>query len=69
MDKDWEKAFSTSEQFLAEIISGMLMENDIPSVILNQKDSAYGMFGEHQLYVPREKLVTARYLIEKNQGS
>ncbi len=51
MEKGWIKVFSTSDQYLVSIAKDLLENSGIESVILNQKDSSYVMWGEAELYV------------------
>ena len=50
--QDWFKLYSTKNYLEANIIKGMLEENNIKAVILNRQDSSYLAFGEIELYVP-----------------
>ncbi|MCD4790305.1 MAG: DUF2007 domain-containing protein [Bacteroidales bacterium] len=62
MDKNWVKIFSTSENYKAEILKGLLLENNIEAVIINKKDSAY-LFGELELYVRMDNVLKAKRII------
>ena len=42
MNKDWIKIYSTGVAYKAEILKGLLTENNIDAVIINKKDSSYG---------------------------
>ncbi|TVR78024.1 MAG: hypothetical protein EA412_09435 [Chitinophagaceae bacterium] len=66
MHKDWIKIMSISNQFKAEIIKGMLEENNIKVVLINKKDSAYG-FGEVEIYVNEGHVLKALNLIKTNE--
>jgi hypothetical protein len=50
--KDWFKLYTTRNYAEANIIKGMLEENNIQTVILNKQDSSYLVFGDIELYVP-----------------
>ena len=50
--KDWFKLYSTKNYAEANIIKGMLEENNIRAVILNKLDSSYLAFGDIEVYVP-----------------
>ncbi len=63
MDNDWVKIYESSKQYEAEIISGMLEENEIECIIMNKQDSVY-LFGEIELYVKREEILRAKTLIQ-----
>ena len=64
MDENWTLIYSSSQIYKAEIIRGFLEENDILSVIINKKDSAY-LFGEAELYVKVDDAFRAKQLILK----
>jgi len=61
----WEKIFSTRVFAEASIIEGLLADNDVPVQLLNKQDSSYPMFGDIQLYVPRDMVAFARVLIDQ----
>ncbi len=48
--------------YKAELLKGLLTENEINAVIINKKDSAY-LFGEVELYVTTNDAVKAKHLI------
>ena len=50
--KDWFKLYTTKNYAEANILKGMLEENNIRAVILNKLDSSYLAFGDIELYVP-----------------
>ena len=62
MDKNWVKIFSTSAHYKAELLKGLLLENDIEAIIFNKQDSAY-LFGELELYVHMDNAIKAQRLI------
>ena len=64
MEGGWVKIYSSTEPYKIDMIKGLLFENNIHSVEINKKDSSY-LFGEVDLCVRRESVVTAKYLIEK----
>ncbi|MEZ4902502.1 MAG: DUF2007 domain-containing protein [Spirosomataceae bacterium] len=49
--KNWEKVFETTFQHQAEITRDYLEQQEIPTVVINKKDSSYH-FGRFELYVP-----------------
>jgi len=63
-NKDWIKVYSSTFSHLAEIAKGILEANDIKSVILNKKDSAY-TFGEVELYALAEQADEALDILKK----
>lgn len=50
--EDWFKLYSTKNYLEANMIKGLLEENNIKTIILNMQDSSYLVFGEIELYVP-----------------
>ena len=66
MEKDWELLYSTNIIHEAEIIKNLLEHNDIDSIILNKKDSFYVSIGEVELYVKRDDLIKAKFVLEQN---
>ena len=62
MDKDWVNIYTTTVIYKAELLKGLLEENEINAVIINKKDSAY-LFGDVELYVASNDAVKAKHLI------
>ena len=48
----WFKLYTTKNFAEANIVKGMLEENNITAIILNKLDSSYLAFGDIELYVP-----------------
>lgn len=65
MGKNWTKIFSTGKAYRAEILKGLLEENNIEAIILNKQDSAY-LFGELELYVDATDIVQAKHIIDQH---
>lgn len=57
--------FSSSDQLKVEIVAGMLTANDINVLKMNKQDSAHVHIGDLALYVHRDQLVRAKYLISE----
>lgn len=68
MEKDWVTVFATESPFEAELVNGMLKENGIESVIINQRDSAYGVFGKAYVYVYKDFAERALQLIQNTEN-
>jgi hypothetical protein len=51
MEKGWKEVFLTSLEYQAEMAKSILEENGIKVVVMDQKDTAYQMFGEYIIYV------------------
>lgn len=64
MEKDWISVCTIESPFKAELIRGMLQENNIESVIINQRDSSYGgVFGDISVYVHKDQAEAANALL------
>ncbi len=63
MEKDWSVVYKANNNYQAKLIKGMLEENNIESVIINQKDSGFMSFGNTLLYVHNDNYEKARKLI------
>jgi len=66
MEKDWIKIRTYTNAIEAEIVKQMLVESNIPAVVLNKQDSSYH-FGKLELYVNAENENAALELIDENQ--
>ncbi len=66
--KNWVKVFEDDQLVRAEIVKGVLIQNEIPAVVLNKKESAYQVFGTYEVHVNRENVLSASNLI-KNEIS
>jgi uncharacterized protein len=62
-DVPWEKVYSTSRQYEAEIIAGKLEDAGIKAVIVNKQDSSYRAFGEVEIHVPRTFVSRAKEIL------
>lgn len=62
--ENWIKVFEDGMQIRAEIVKGILVENEIHAVVLNKKDTAYQMFGNYQVLVKRDDAIQATKLIQ-----
>lgn len=65
MEKSWIKIFSSNDNIEVEIIKHVLHSNNIKSVIMNNKDSSYLMFGTVDLYVNKEDYDSAMKIINE----
>lgn len=66
MEKDWIDIYTTESPFKAELIRGMLEQNGIQSVIINRKDSPYGIFGDISVYVHNTQAEAAATLLKES---
>ena len=70
MEKDWVKFFSSDRPFEAEIVKGMLLENDIEAVLLNRQSSSYNITlpGQVELYVHESQEKIAKDLVHNHNN-
>ena len=66
MDGNWVLIYSTSQFYKAEIIKGMLEEQEIAAVVVNKQDSAY-FFGEVEVFVPADCAIKAKRLVNEQK--
>lgn len=62
MEEKWTIIFSSADAFQVEMLKGLLADNNIESVVINKKDSAY-LFGEVELHVRVEDAFIANQII------
>jgi hypothetical protein len=61
----WQLLLKTKSFVEANIVKGMLEENNIPVQLLNKQDSSYLIFGEIEIYVPLHLKELAEGLLHK----
>ena len=64
MEKGWEKIFTTSQPYQAEVARQVLEEGGIEAVVINKRDSSYLAFGEAEVYVKQDDVIRAKKLIK-----
>ena len=64
--ENWIKVFEDGMQVRAEIVKGILIENEIQAVVLNKKETIYQIFGTYEVLVKREDAMNATKLIQKS---
>lgn len=62
--QNWIKVFEDGKQIRAEIVKGVLGENEIQAVVLNKKETVYQIFGTYEVHVKREDVMKATKLIQ-----
>jgi len=62
----WTKVYTTRNYTEANIIKGMLEENNIPVTVMNKLDSSYLSFGEIEIYAAKQFAALATSLINKS---
>ncbi|MFY8005228.1 MAG: putative signal transducing protein [Chitinophagaceae bacterium] len=66
---NWKTILKTRVLSEAQLLAGLLNENDIPAQILNKQDSSYLVFGEIEVLVPDANLEAATQIISTTKGS
>ena len=61
---NWVKVFETEKQIRAEIVKGVLEENEVKAVVLNKKETVYQIFVTYQVLVLKEDILLATNLIQ-----
>lgn len=62
--QNWIKVFEDGKQIRAEIVKGVLEENEIQAVVLSKKETIYQIFGTYEVLVKREDAMKATKLIQ-----
>ncbi|HPT02251.1 MAG TPA: DUF2007 domain-containing protein [Bacteroidales bacterium] len=65
MYNDWVIVFTSPQIYEAELIKELLKQNDIESISLNKRDSAY-LIGEVEIYVTTADAFKAKQIIQKH---
>ena len=65
----WTLVLTTSSRTEAELVRGRLEEHDIQAVVMDQRSSAYPVFGEVVVYVESEDVLRALYLVRQEEGA
>lgn len=63
---DKQVVFRTHEEHLARLNIMKLEEEGIRVFYINKKDSSYNNFGQIELYVERDDVVRAKYIIDRS---
>ncbi|MEZ5002981.1 MAG: DUF2007 domain-containing protein [Chitinophagales bacterium] len=64
---NWAKIYTTDVHYKADMAKDVLAAADIQAVVVDKKDSAYGVFGEIELYVQRQNVVRALHILSKKE--
>ena len=68
MDENWVLLKTTTDDFTAEVIKGMLEENQIETVVMNKRDSEF-LMGDVELYVQNTDFEKANQLLAEHRES
>jgi hypothetical protein len=61
--ENWYLLLRTDKYIDAEILRGLLEENQVPVVVVNKQDSSYIFLGDIEVYVPPQFRDLARDLM------
>jgi hypothetical protein len=64
----WKSIYTTNQLFDAELKKSLLAQANINAVIVNKRDSAYGIFGTIHLEVSEEQEAEARQILAENNN-
>lgn len=64
MEEGWKTVFVTNQEYQSSIAKDILEDNGIKVVVMNQRDSAYLVFGSISVLVPDTKEETAINLLK-----
>lgn len=65
--ENWTVIYETNDLFQAEIVKSELEANGINAVILNQRDSAYQVFGSINVMVNINDLTKAKEILNSSE--
>ena len=65
----WTLVHSDGQTFGAELVKSQLEAEGIQAVVLNKRDSSYGMFGPVEVYVPISEAERAQSCLAGGAGS
>ncbi len=60
----WSKVYESKKPYRTEIVKGILEQKGIKAIIMNKKDSAYDIFGQLEVHVEADNVLTALKIIE-----
>jgi hypothetical protein len=65
MHPDWEMVYVSTYPHLAELAKSLLEHNEIVCVLRNNQDSSYKAIGEVEVYVRREDVIKAKFILNR----
>ena len=69
MEKGWVIAYTTRQEFQAEIFKQVLRDHGINAQIINKMDTTYRSFGEIEVYVPDSHILKAKMLAKEFEAN
>lgn len=67
LDPDWVMIYSSTFVHKVGIVKAVLENNNITSFEINKKDSTYTSIGHIDLFVSKEDVVLAGFIIKKHE--
>ncbi len=61
--ENWQKVFSSGMLHRAEIVKAVLEDNGMMPVVVNKRDSLYNNFGNYEVLVKPDEVLTAMKII------
>ena len=66
MNEPWESIYTTPLPHRAELAKALLLEHDIPAVVVNRQSSSYPTigWGKSEVHVPANHAILAKVILE-----
>ena len=66
MNEPWESIYTTPLPHRAELAKALLLEHDIPAVVVNRQSSSYPTigWGKSEVHVPADQAILAKVILE-----
>jgi hypothetical protein len=64
-DEYWDVVYRSPLLYRVEMLKDLLELEDIPSVVVNKKDSSYLAFGEIELNIRRSDIPKAQFIVNR----
>lgn len=66
MNEPWESIYTTPLPHRAELAKAILLEHDIPAVVINRQSSSYPTLGlgKSDVHVPADQAALAKVILE-----
>lgn len=63
MNNEWITVYTTTTEYIAQMIQDILSDHNIEVIVMNKKDSSYVVIGEIEIHVRKDNEHTAKQLI------
>ncbi|MTI22465.1 hypothetical protein E1176_15640 [Fulvivirga sp. RKSG066] len=64
--KGWQKVYSSEQSYRADIVKAVLEDHGMNPVTVNKQDSSYNNFGNYEVHVSSEHVLSALKIIEND---